>query len=174
MVACLIAIGTAENPKIVESSINYVNQHGTLGIFTLAFLAGTVLPFPIEAVVGGAAVLGGNVILLILAATLGHTLGTVVSFYLARFLREPFVYKRVDKKSIRVFNDFWKKYGDWSLFITSVIPILPGDIVAVVAGLSDMNIKKFVFIVSVAKLITYTLVALFALKVASTWFVGII
>lgn len=165
---------TVQNPELVQSTINFVDQYGVLGMFTFAFLAGTIIPFPVEPVLGGMVVLGSSqIILLILAAALGHTLGTIISFYLARYLREPFVYKKIDKKSINAFHNFWDKHGTLVLFVTVLIPG-PGDIVAFIAGLSKMNIKKFVAIMVSAKLITYTFFALVSFQVAATWFSAVI
>jgi len=166
---------TAENPETVEKAIVFVDEKGVLGMFLFALGAGTLIPFPVEPVLGGVVVLGSQqVVFLILAAALGHTLGTSISFYLARYLREPFVYKRIDKHSIKAFHKFWKKYGRWTLFVTVLIPIFPGDILAFVAGLSEMKYKRFVIIILTAKLITYTFFALLSFKVASIWFSGVI
>lgn len=166
---------TAENPALVKSSISFVNQYGFIGMFIIAFLGGTLIPVPIEPILGAVAVLGGNKAILFLIATiLGHTLGCIISFYLARLLREPFVYKRVSKEAIKSFHDFWKKHGDITLFITALIPVLPGDIVAFVAGLSKMSAKRFVIIMLSAKTIIYILIVFFSFKIAETWFIGII
>ncbi len=175
LVAMIFILGylrtwTADNPEMVQRTIQYVDAYGVLGMFFFALVAGTIIPFPIEPVLGGVVVLGSSkVYALILATALGHLVGTLASFYLARYLREPYVYKKIDKKSIKTFNSFWAKSGDWILFVALLVPVI-GDIVAFLAGLSKMSVKRFIPIVAAAKLINYTVYALLAFKIAETWF----
>lgn len=162
---------TAANPDVVMRSAEIVTNYGILGIFVFAILAGTVIPFPTEPIFGAMAVLGSeSVISLTLAAAIGNVIGTLISFCLARYLREAYVYKHVKKENIKSFHGFWQKNGDWLLFFTLLIPIMPGDIVAFVAGLSNMKMGRFFVISLTAKLIEFTFFALVAFKVAELWF----
>ncbi|MFH1787054.1 MAG: VTT domain-containing protein [archaeon] len=159
------------NPVIVEKGIALAENYGPWGIFFVAFLAGTLIPFPTEPVIGGAAVLGQQKLYtIVIMALLGNTLGFIVSFYTARMLREAWVYKRVDKEAIDAFQKFWDYYGNIILFIFVLFPIFPGDIVAFIAGLSEMKMRDFIILVTVAKLISYTAIVWLSFRIATAWF----
>jgi len=160
-----------ENPQYVSNGIAAVNKYGITGLFIITFLAETILPFPIQPILGTVAVLNvQRIALMIGVATIASLLGNLTSFYLARFFREKFVFKYVHKNTVQAFDSVWRKRGDIVLIVCSIIPILPGNIVAFISGLSDMNVKKFSWIIVIGRGISFVLVVLLALKLAGSWF----
>jgi len=160
-----------ENPSYVLRGMVVAENYGILGLFIIVFLAETIIPFPIQPVIGALAVLDvSRIALMVAVATFASLLGNLTTFYLARQLREKFVYKYVNKSTIDAFDRVWQKRGDIILIICSIVPILPGNIVAFVAGLSSMTTKKFSIIIVIGRGLMFVLVILMALKLAGSWF----
>jgi len=161
----------AENPEYVTRSMSAVQNYGIMGVFLITFLAETLIPFPLQPVIGAMAVLDiGRIALMLVIATLASLLGNLTSFYLARLLREKFVYKYIHKSTLTAFDSVWKRRGDLILIITSIIPILPGNIVAFVSGLSNMNVKRFSLIIVIGRGLMFVLVIWMAVELAGSWF----
>lgn len=159
------------NPEYVTRGMSAVQNHGVLGLFFIVFIAETLIPFPLQPVIGAVAVLDAQGIIWILAvATTASLLGNLTSFYLARYMRENFVYKHVQKDTLDAFDSVWQRRGDIILIICSIIPILPGNLVAFVSGLSEMTLKRFSLIIVLGRGISFALVIWMALGLAGSWF----
>lgn len=136
-----------------------------IGLFSVAFLAATILPAQSE--LGLAAlIIGGDysISLLILAAGLGNTLGAVVNWVLGRGFERYHERKwfPLAKDGMERAAGWYRKYGRWSLLL-SWVPII-GDPLTVVAGFLREPLWSFVILVAIAKFSRYFLVATLALK----------
>lgn len=136
-----------------------------IGLFSVAFLAATILPAQSE--LGLAAlIIGGDysISLLILAAGLGNTLGAVVNWVLGRGFERYHERKwfPLSKDGMERAAGWYRKYGRWSLLL-SWVPII-GDPLTVVAGFLREPLWSFVILVAIAKFSRYFLVATLALK----------
>ena len=135
------------------------------GLFSVAFLAATILPAQSE--LGLAAlIIGGDysVSLLILAAGLGNTLGAVVNWVLGRGF-ERFHERRwfpLSTEGMERASGWYRKYGRWSLLL-SWVPII-GDPLTFVAGFLRAPLWSFVVLVGIAKFARYCAVAALALQ----------
>ena len=139
---------------------------GTLGgLFLAAFLAATILPAQSEA--GLAALIlaaPSSVTLLVITASLGNILGSVVNWYLGRGLT-GFAGKwwfPANAGQLARATGWYDKYGRWSLLL-SWVPII-GDPLTVVAGLMREPLPRFLLIVGIAKTARYVVVAVLALQ----------
>ena len=139
---------------------------GTLGgLFLAAFLAATILPAQSEA--GLAALILGapsSVTLLVITASLGNILGSVVNWYLGRGLT-GFAGRSWFPPSagqLARATDWYDKYGRWSLLL-SWVPII-GDPLTLVAGIMREPLPRFLLIVGIAKIARYVVVAALALQ----------
>lgn len=129
-------------------------------LFAAAFLAATIFPAQSEAlllalIVGGSHSVGW----LVLVATLGNTLGSVLNWWLGRYLHH-FRHRRwfpVSEKTLNAAEQRFQKYGLWSLLL-SWVPII-GDPLTVVAGLLRVPFWTFLFLVGVAKGMRYLLIS---------------
>ncbi len=135
-------------------------QFGTL--FLAAFGAATVLPFQSE-VVFVAMQLAGElpVFWLLVVASLGNTLGSVVNYWLGLGI-ERFRHKRwfpAGEKQLDRAQDWYVRYGVWTLLL-SWAPF--GDAFTVIAGVMRTPFWLFVALVALAKTARYLLVALAA------------
>ncbi|APE43268.1 hypothetical protein BOO69_07435 [Sulfitobacter alexandrii] len=125
---------------------------GYLALFLAALVAATLLPMQSEAVLVGLMVAGTHpVVLLVLVATAGNVLGSVLNWVLGRYLLH-FRDRRwfpVSPRQLARAQGWYARYGRWSL-LGSWLPLV-GDPLTVVAGVMRMPIGPFVLLVTLAK-----------------------
>ena len=105
-----------------------------------------------EAVLVGLLTVGGYpVATLLLVATVGNVLGSIINWYLGRYLLH-FQDRRwfpVSDQQLQRAEDWYRKYGRWSL-LGSWLPIV-GDPLTVAAGLMREPFIPFLVLVTIAK-----------------------
>ncbi|MDQ5770606.1 YqaA family protein [Thiothrix subterranea] len=121
-------------------------------LFLSALLAATLIPAQSEALLVSLMLQGEAVLwVLLVVATLGNTLGSVINWWLGRYL-EHFQDKRwfpVKEASLARAQQWFQRYG-WGVLLLSWLPII-GDPLTVVAGVMRMPLLPFVVVVAVAK-----------------------
>jgi membrane protein YqaA with SNARE-associated domain len=131
-------------------------------LFGSSFLAATILPFYSEVVLFALVRQGEPVVVLILVASVGNTLGAVVNWYLGRFLlhyqdRRWFYFKR---EQVAKMQYWFQRYGVWSLLF-AWLP-LGGDALTFIAGIMKVRIVPFLLLVGVGKSLRYIAVVCLA------------
>jgi membrane protein DedA with SNARE-associated domain len=132
--------------------IDFVSSSGYLGLFFAMFIEGIITPIPSEAIVPFAGYLAStgqlSIILVVLAATIGATCGSTVSYCLARWVGRPFVlrigkYIGINENTIGKADRWFEKHGTRGALFG---PMFPGirSIIAYPAGLTKMSLKKYV------------------------------
>ena len=130
-----------------------------LTLFSVSLLAATLLPLGSEALLLYDLSLGYNPILLILFATLGNTLGSVINYFLGSKGIDFLIKKKyANRDKLTNASKTFKKYGAFSLLL-SWVPII-GDPITFVAGVMKYEIKMFILIVFIAKGVRYVVVTL--------------
>ena len=130
-----------------------------LSLFTISFLAATVLPFSSELTLAGLiATSNYDNSFLLIVASLGNVLGSVVNWALGFYSRNltkkkwfPFKDKQIENSS-----KWFSKFGKWSLLFAWV-PII-GDPLTLVAGLSRVRFFDFIILVAFGKVSRYLIV----------------
>jgi membrane protein YqaA with SNARE-associated domain len=126
------------------------------GLFAAAFLAATVFPFQSELVLVGLLVAEpGHWPTLLVAASVGNTLGSVVNWVLGRWIEryrdrpwfpvKPRDYERVER--------WYARWGIWSLLF-AWLPF-GGDALTVVAGALRAPVLPFIVLVAIGKTARY-------------------
>ncbi len=126
------------------------------GLFLTAFAAATILPLQSEALLVALLSLRAHPAwLLIAVATTGNVLGSVLNWWLGRWIEHyrgrhwfPVSPERIEAAQRR-----YRRYGRWSLLL-SWAPII-GDPLTVVAGLMRESLWRFLPLVLIAKLGRY-------------------
>ena len=133
---------------------------GYLGLFFAAFGAATLLPLQSEAVLVGLLLSGHYSLWLLLgAATLGNVLGSVVNWWLGRWV-EHFKGRRwfpVSDKQLDNARNHYQRWGHWTLLL-SWVPII-GDPLTLVAGVMREPLWRFLLLVTLAKSVRYGVLA---------------
>lgn len=136
-----------------------------LGLFFAAFGAATLLPLQSEAVLVGLLLSGNyNLWLLLGIATLGNVLGSVVNWWLGRWV-EHFKQRRwfpVNDKQLEKARNHYERWGHWTLLL-SWVPII-GDPLTLVAGVMREPLWRFLLLVTLAKSVRYGVLAAVALQ----------
>ena len=137
-----------------------------LAVFLSAFVAATLLPAQSEAVLSFYILSAPQTVFaLILVATVGNVLGSVVNwvvgFYATRFQNRkwfpatPSQIKRAEK--------FYRKYGRYSLLL-SWVPFI-GDPITVIAGVLREPVLSFLILVTIAKSARYIVLSLIIFEI---------
>ena len=130
-----------------------------LSLFIISFLAATILPFSSELTLAGlVATSSYNNLLLLIVASLGNVLGSVVNWILGFYSRNlstkrwfPFKDEQIEKSS-----KWFNKFGRWSLLFAWV-PII-GDPLTLAAGLLRIRFIEFLVLVTIGKVSRYIIV----------------
>lgn len=129
-----------------------------LTLFFVSFISATLFPLGSEVLLIYDIKEGYNIYLLLFFATLGNSLGSIVNYYLGLKGEEYLIEKNLIKeKYINISKNYFDKYG----FITILFSWLPiiGDPITFVAGILKYDFKKFVILVTIAKLSRYIFIA---------------
>ena len=133
-----------------------------LSLFSISFLAATILPFSSELTLAGLiATSNYDNLLLLIVASFGNVLGAVVNWVLGFYSRNLttkkwFLFKDVQIESS---SKWFSKFGKWSLLFAWV-PII-GDPLTLVAGLLRVRFLDFIILVAIGKVSRYLIVFYF-------------
>ena len=130
-----------------------------LSLFVISFLAATILPFSSELTLAGLiATSNYDNLLLLIVASFGNVLGSVVNWALGFYSRNlttkkwfPFKDKQIENSS-----KWFNKLGKWSLLFAWV-PVI-GDPLTLAAGLFRVKFIEFVILVTIGKFSRYFLI----------------
>ncbi len=130
-----------------------------LSLFLISFLAATILPFSSELTLAGLIVTSNyDNLLLLIVASFGNVLGSVVNWALGFYSRNlsskkwfPFKETQIEKSS-----KWFRKFGKWSLLFAWA-PVL-GDPLTLIAGLLRVKFLDFIILVAIGKVTRYLVV----------------
>ena len=130
-----------------------------LSLFAISFLAATILPFSSELTLAGLiATSDYDNLLLLIVASFGNVLGSVLNWALGSYSRNlttkkwfPFKETQIERSS-----KWFRKFGKWSLLF-SWVPVL-GDPLTLVAGILRVKFIDFIILVAIGKVSRYLIV----------------
>lgn len=125
-------------------------------IILLMAIESSFIPFPSEVVVPPAAykAAGGemNLVLVVVAATVGALIGSLVNYALAYFIGRPIIYRfansrlghmlLLSEEKIETAEKYFDRHGAASTFFGRLIPAVR-QLISIPAGLARMNMAKF-------------------------------
>ena len=144
--------------------MEYFSELGYYGLFVAAFLAATILPLSSEIVLSTLLLSGLSPVSLVIIATIGNVLGSLVNYALGYWASVEVVkrwLKISEEEFVRAERRF-VKYGLFSLLFAWV-PII-GDPLTVIAGALRIRLLWFVILVSAGKLTRYIVTSYFVLQ----------
>ncbi|MER8977849.1 YqaA family protein [Mesorhizobium sp. M0510] len=130
------------------------------GLFLTAFVAATILPMQSEAALAGLLLTESYApALLIVSASAGNVLGSIVNWWLGRGV-DHFRDRKwfpVKPSALTRATRWYQRYGRWSLLL-SWLPLV-GDPLTIVAGALREPLWSFLAIVTIAKVGRYLALA---------------
>lgn len=138
--------------------LDFLVNYGYIGVFIAAFLAATVLPFSSEVVFAGVLASGATYSTLIIAATVGNSLGGMTCYWLGSLGKLEWLekYFRMKEEQIQKWVTKIHGRGSW----VSIFVALPGvgDFIAVAMGYLRANAWGVLFWMTLGKFIRYVVV----------------
>ncbi|MFO3705087.1 YqaA family protein [Xanthomonas codiaei] len=130
-----------------------------LSLFALSLIAATLLPAQSEAALAALLLDGGSVARLVVVASLGNVLGSLINWWIGREALR-FQERRwfpVTPRALQRAQRWYAQYGRWSLLL-SWMPII-GDPLTLAAGVMREPLRVFLPLVAIAKTARYLVVA---------------
>ena len=128
---------------------------GLFGLFLGCALSATIIPFSSEAIVAGAMALGYSTPVIVGVASLGNTVGGMISFYMGWLCKWEWLERwfKVKREKLESFRGHIEKYGVWAALLTW-LPFV-GDPLAIAMGFMRLNPLWTCLIMFVGKLLRY-------------------
>lgn len=139
----------------VDTLVQLLTDWGYVGLFISALLAGSIVPFSSELVMGALVAMGLNPWLCVLSATLGNTLGGLTCYWLGRLGRVDWIEKYLGVKRAKVerMQRFLQGRGALMAFF-AFLPFV-GEAIAVALGFMRSNLWLTTLSMFVGKLARY-------------------
>ncbi len=138
-------------------AISLIEQYGLIGLFLANLLAYTILPFPSEATVIAASFFF-NPIIVIVVALAGSTIGSIINYYIGKKGVKKLMDKKYKKKKkakwYKKAKKLFSEYGAASILLFGSVPLI-GDPLIIVAGSFNMKFWKFIFYLTIGKILYY-------------------
>ena len=158
------------------SNINY------LSITVLMAIESSFIPLPSELIIPPAAYLAVqgklNLGLIILFSTIGCIIGALFNYTLSFYLGRKIIYALADSRWARIFfinrqkvehaEQYFLKNGNTSTFIGRLLPGIR-HLISIPAGLSKMNLKKFVLYTAIGSALWNSILAIMSYVLVDKW-----
>lgn len=133
---------------------------GYLGLFLGTLLAATILPFSSEIILTGLLIAGYDPWVCFIVATLGNSLGSVITYFMGRLIPYEKALRKLKIKEERInqSGNFINKYGVWTALF-SWVPLI-GDALVFLLGANKVNFLKTILLVFIGKAIRFGIVIL--------------
>lgn len=131
--------------------MKFVLDWGYFGVFVMMAFESTAVPIPAEVVIPPAAYWAAqgrfNVVLIVVAATIGSWVGSALSYWIAWKLGRPLVerygrYVFLSPPKIARTDDWFGAYGAGGIFVARLLPGIR-HLISIPAGVFKMNFRTF-------------------------------
>ena len=134
----------------LQAYIQAFSPYSHLVFFLLLLFSVVIAPIPSNITALAGALLFGALPAFLL--TWGAVvLGSVIVFLLARVLGHKFVHQFVSEKVSGKYLDVIQRKRDVFLFLAFLFPFFPDDLLCILAGLTDLSLKRFLILCLVAR-----------------------
>ncbi|KQL38850.1 alkaline phosphatase [Bacillus sp. FJAT-25509] len=161
--------------------IETMDSFGYLGIFLLIALENIFPPIPSEVILtfGGFMTTESSLskIGVICFSTLGSVIGAIILFWIGTLLDVKTLEKIVDrwghilrltKKDVHKADEWFSKYGVWTVFFCRLIPLIR-SLISIPAGMARMKFWIFLLFTTLGSLIWNTILVLVGASVGASW-----
>jgi membrane protein DedA with SNARE-associated domain len=136
---------------LVQFVTGTISSVGYFGVFILMTLESACIPIPSEIIMpfSGFLVSAGklNIFWVTFFASLGNLFGAVITYAIGFYGGRPFILKYgkyffVKEKEVHHAEKFFKRWGDFAVFLARNLPIVR-TFISLPAGVAEMNFPKF-------------------------------
>lgn len=147
-----------------ESVVDFIRSTEPFsGIIFVLFIVLNIVflpvPTPVTAVVG--AVLFGSILSFIYLA-IGTLVGSIITFTLGKIFGVRLVEWMIGKQQTQKYSDTLAKKGKTFLILMMIFPFFPDDILCLVAGITSMTYKYFIFVICAVRIAVLGFMCFFA------------
>ena len=141
-------------------------SYGMAGLF-LTGLISSIIPIPTEPVVFALLKIGENSEIVLITLVTGSVLGAFIGYLVGLYgLRKIVLLHNMEKE--RNVQMHFRKYGALYLLFSPWIPII-GDLAPMVAGRENYELKRFLIVISAAKLIKSIGIVYLSIEAIEWW-----
>jgi membrane protein YqaA with SNARE-associated domain len=144
-----------------------VNSSGGIGLFVIAFLDSTFLPFPSVndlLLMGLAIEFPSRMIYYATMSTLGSVIGCIILYYIAKKGEEAAFHRRAGKRGAAI-RHWIEHYGFLSLMVAALLPPpTPFKFFVIAAGALGMELRPFVAAIVIARALRFYAEGYFAVR----------
>ena len=165
-----------------ELMISLMSKYGYLAVFSLVAIENIFPPIPSEVILLGGGFLtttiGLNIVIMIIAATLGSLVGAIVLYYIGKIFNKERLKKiisgkigkvlRLKEKDIEKADEWFDNKGNKTVFFCRFIPIVR-SLISIPAGMSEMPIVKFLIYTTAGSLIWNSILIIIGNRVGDNW-----
>jgi len=136
-----------------------LSELGLWGLGLSAFLAATLLPLSSELVLSALLLAGENPFAVIIIATFGNVLGSIVNYLIGRWGSDSILHRwfKLTQQQTDKAEQRFNRYGKWSLLLAWV-PVI-GDPLTFIAGMLKINFGLFILFVTIGKVARYWVIS---------------
>lgn len=160
----LLKLTSLAFPNLFGDLARAVNGWGLFGVFVLIFLGSSLLPFPTDATFVALVNTAANPLPIAAIAVIASFISGLVNYALALTLTRSWVEKRMGEDAVAEAKEWLDQWGAWAILIFGVIPNPLIDAMTFVAGLGNMDLKKFALYSGIARALHFGLLAYLALQ----------
>jgi len=139
--------------------MNTLSELGLWGLGLSAFLAATLLPLSSELVLSALLLAGENPLTVIIIATFGNVLGSIVNYLIGRWGADGILHRwfKLTQQQTDKAEQRFNHYGKWSLLL-AWLPII-GDPLTFIAGVLKIRFSLFLILVTIGKFGRYWIIS---------------
>ncbi|TAN40114.1 MAG: hypothetical protein EPN24_04820 [Candidatus Methanoperedens sp.] len=124
--------------------------YGMMGLFAISLIS-SIIPIPTEPVVFGLLDFGKNPEIILTTLVVGSIIGASLGYLVGKYeLRRIIPFHNIEKEKHMQMQ--FRRYGALFLLVSPWIPLV-GDLAPIVAGIENYEIKRFLVVISAAKIV---------------------
>lgn len=133
---------------------------GLISYTVINLLQVVLIPLPSTiTILAGTAIYGPLVAFLF--ASLGILLGSIIAFFVGRFCSKPILVWIFGKEKIEKYERLLSKHTKTFLFLTLFLPFFPDDLICMLAGVTDLKFRDFLWISLIARSVGIATISFF-------------
>jgi len=129
-------------------------SYGMIGLFIISIIS-SIIPIPSEPVVFGLLGIGGKPGLIFLILTFGSIFGAYICYHIGKRGLTKIINIDNNKSQEKTTHNYFRKNSVLLLLISPWIPVVV-NLAPLVAGIQNYDLKRFLFLISIANIIKST------------------